>query len=641
MGRRYHGGMPEFVWLPRNNEWQQKLKQLPADGKLETWHLLRELADLRLNFAEVLNLDRSFLKRFGKAAPEGLSTKPVRLAILGSSTVDHLLPGLRLGALRRNIWISTYTPHYGQFLQELLDPASPLHSFKPDAVLFALDAYHLFGIQSPVPDPASAASLLDDVCAKLRMLWRTAHDHFGCQVIQQTVVPLSPTLFGQNEHRMDHSRNSLTFALNGRLRELTDAGGADLLALDSQIMIDGLSAWHDPGLWHKAKQEITPVAGPLYGDLVGRLLGAKQGRSAKCLVLDLDNTLWGGVIGDDGLEGIKLGQGSSLGESFVAMQRYALGLSRRGIILAVCSKNDEANALLPFERHPEMVLKRTDIACFVANWNDKAANLREIAQRLNIGLDALVFVDDNPFERNIVRRELPMVAVPELPDDPALYPEVIAAAGYFEALHLTREDVERAQQYQVNLQREELKASATDMEGYLRSLEMELQWSPFDGVGLQRIVQLINKTNQFNLTTRRYTEPEVLKVMQNPRAFTLQLRLVDRFGDNGMIGVIMAEPASEGRILIDTWLMSCRVLGRGVEEATLGLVCEEARRLGAEKITGEYRPTAKNGMVSDHYLKMGFAKTEELPDGGTRWELALKSFVARKTCMKITRTSRE
>ena len=218
----------------------------------------------------------------------------------------------------------------------------------------------------------------------------------------------------------------------------------------------------------------------MYGELVARLLAAQQGRAFKCLALDLDNTLWGGVIGDDGLYGIALGQGSALGEAFVAFQRYARDLSRRGVILAVCSKNDEANALEPFEQHPEMVLQREDIACFVANWTDKASNLREIAAQLNIGLDALVFVDDNPFERNIVRRELPMVAVPELPDDPALYADCLADAGYFESVRLTAEDLQRARQYQANAERAAARGSTTDLEGYLRSLDMDLRWRRFD-----------------------------------------------------------------------------------------------------------------------------------------------------------------
>jgi FkbH-like protein len=631
--------MPELFWMPKIEDWQQGLKRLPQDDRLETWQALRGLAHSRLSFAENLQLDRAFQKRFAKLPPAGLASKPIRLAVLGSSTVDHLLPGIRLGALRRNVWVSIHTPAYGQFLQELLDTNSQLHRFKPDAVLFAFDAQHLFGAQTPIPASGPVESILEEIGATLKQHWSAARKHFGCQVIQQTVIPLAPALLGQNEQRLPYSQRRLTAMLNERLRGWGDAEGVDLLALDDQIATDGLATWHDPALWHKAKQEISPQAAPFYGELVARVLAAAQGLSAKCLVLDLDNTLWGSVIGDDGLEGIKLGQGSATGESFLAMQRYALGLSRRGIILAVVSKNDEASALLPFDKHPEMILKRTDIACFIANWNDKASNLREVSRQLNIGLDALVFADDNPFERNIVRRELPMVAVPELPDDPARYPETIAAAGYFETLHLTQDDLERTQQYQANAHREELKASATDLDGYLRSLKMELQWSPFDRVGLQRIVQLINKTNQFNLTTRRYTEDEVLKVMENPRAFSLQLRLIDKFGDNGIIGIVIGELTEPGRAVIDTWLMSCRVLGRGVEEATLGLVCAEAKRLDAADLVGEYRPTTKNGMVKEHYAKLGFTPIADLPERGTRWQLALKHFVPGISFLAIKRVS--
>ncbi len=622
--------------MPIDREWQKKLKSLSGCSGKDAWQLLRELANVRLSFVDTLQLDRALQKRFGQSAPEGLTTKPVRLAVLGSSTVEQLLPGIRVGALRRDIWLTTYTASYGQYLQELLDSESSLHRFAPNAVLFALDAQHLFGAQV-LDSEASASALLDEVCGKLQMLWDTARNHFSCQIIQQTIVPMTPSLLGQNEHRLSHSPRRLTVRLNERLRALDAAAGFDLLALDDQTAINGVAAWHDPLLWHKAKQEISPLAGAYYGDLVGRLLAARQGRSGKCLVLDLDNTLWGGVIGDDGLEGIRLGQGSPQGEAFLAVQRYALGLARRGIILAVCSKNDEANALLPFEQHPEMILKRTDISCFVANWNDKASNLREIARQLNIGLDALVFVDDNPFERNIVRRELPMVAVPELPDDPAFFPEFISAAGYFEALHLTQEDLERTQLYQANSKREQMRASATDMDSYLRSLEMELFWSPFDRIGLQRIVQLINKTNQFNLTTKRYTESDVLKFMENPRAFTLQLRLTDRFGDNGIIGIVIALLDRKGNALIDTWLMSCRVLGRGVEEATLGLIIDESRRLGAEQLIGEYRPTEKNDMVKDHFLKLGFTQIEPFADTGTRWTLSLKQITTRPSILSVKR----
>jgi FkbH-like protein len=413
---------------------------------------------------------------------------------------------------------------------------------------------------------------------------------------------------------------------NEALRSRADAAGVALLSLDICAVTHGLAAWHDPALWHKAKQEVHPLAAPYYGDLVGRLLSAMQGRSAKALVFDLDNTLWGGVIGDDGLSGIVLGQGSALGEAYASFQHYVCDLGRRGIILAVCSKNDESNALEPFEKHPDMVLKRGDIGCFVANWADKATNLRAIAETLNIGLESLVFVDDNPAERAIVRRELPMVAVPELPEDPALYAATVADAGYFESVRLTQEDFKRTEQYQANARRGSLKAAATNLESYLRSLEMRAFWSRFDRFGQARIVQLINKTNQFNLTTRRVTDEEIAALIDDDQALTLQIRLIDTFGDNGVIAIVIGLFESGTKdIRLDIWVMSCRVLGRGVEEETLNLIANQAIALGAARLIGIYKPTAKNGMVADHYKRLGFQ-----PDGD-RWILPLGNWARRAT----------
>jgi FkbH-like protein len=493
-------------------------------------------------------------------------------------------------------------------------------------VLFALDSHHL---AQGIEPGANVGAWLERRLETLAGQWATARKSFGCQVIQHLPLPVFTPLLGGNEHRLPWSRAAALRRLSEMLRDRADGEGVDLLALDDRAARDGLASWYDPALWHRAKQEIHPTAAPLYGDLVGRLLAAAQGRASKCLVLDLDNTLWGGVIGDDGIAGIKLGQGSAVGEAYSAFQRYARDLGQRGIILAVCSKNDEANALEPFANHPEMVLKRDDIACFVANWTDKAANLRQIASRLNIGLDSLVFVDDNPAERAIVRRELPMVAVPELPEDPTLYGACIADAGYFEALRITAEDLSRAARYQDNLRRETLATSATDIAGYLRSLEMRAVWSRFDQLGQARIVQLINKTNQFNLTTRRVTDAQVAALIGDPRALTLQIRLLDQFGDNGIVAIVVGAPEGDA-IRLSTWLMSCRVLGRGMEEETLNLIVAEAQRLGARRLIGEYRATAKNGMVREHYQRLGFALLGE-NDGATEWELSLDGWTKRPT----------
>ncbi len=626
--------MTELHWLPEMPDWRARLRGLASEPDL-AWDNAVALAGARINFVLTNALDET-LRRLLSGPPERLPTKPVRLAVLGSSTLTHLLPAIRVAGLRRGIWIDTYENDYGQYWQELSDPGSALHDFRPTAVLLALDARELTAGVTAAMDAEAVERMMAEVTDRIRATWRLARETLRCPVLHQTALPLHLPLLGNNEHRLAGSRVAFLHRLNACVRTMAEAEGVDILAIDDRAATDGLRAWHDPGLWHRAKQEISHTAAPMYGDLVGRWVAAKQGRSFKCLVLDLDNTIWGGVIGDDGMDGIELGQGSPLGEAYVAFQDYARELSRRGVILAVCSKNDEANAAEPFEKHPEMVLRRGDIASFVANWSDKAGNIRTIAEELNIGLESLVFIDDNPFERNLVRQELPMVAVPEVSDDPTTYPVALADAGYFEGLAVTDEDRERTSQYHGNRARDALKASATDLPAYLRGLEMELIVKGFDRVGLQRIVQLINKSNQFNLTTRRYTDEDVIAVMADPDAFGLQLRLLDRFGDNGVIAIIIGRLQPNKDLLIDTWLMSCRVLGRQVEPTTLNLIARQAARLGARRLVGEYIPTKKNGMVKDHYAKLGFVVMETDAVGGTRAVLDLAGFTPAETFIQVT-----
>jgi FkbH-like protein len=624
----------ELYWLPRVAEWHERLRRVGDPGS--AWDEAVALAGTRLDAAQTSALD-AMLRRTLRKPPPGLPDAPVRVALLGSSTLTHLQAAIRVAGLRRNLWVETYENQYGQYWQELIDPSSPLYRFKPNAVLLALDARHLAAGIGAASRAAETDAAFDEVTARVRECWRLARERFGCPIIHQTALPVHPPLLGGNEHRLAGSRAEFIARLNAALRQMADADGVDLLALDRRAAVDGIAAWHSPKLWHRAKEEVSPAAAPMYGELAMRPLAARRGRSKKALVLDLDNTIWGGVVGDDGVEGLVLGQGSALGEAFSEFQDYARELSRRGVILAVSSKNDEADALAPFERHPEMVLRRGDIASFVANWGDKPANLRAIADELNIGLDALVFVDDNPFERELVRRELPMVAVPEIGDDPAGYAQTLADAGYFEAVAVTDEDRTRTGQYQGNRRRAALKSSATDLGSYLRGLEMRLLWRRFDRVGLARTVQLINKTNQFNLTTRRYSDAEMLAVMADPRAFGLTLRLIDRFGDNGIIAIVIGRLAEGGcDLLIDTWLMSCRVLGRQVEPATLNLVAAGAQALGARRLVGEYIPTPKNAMVREHYPRLGFA-----PDGdGGRYTLDLCGFTPRETFIELAEEPR-
>ena len=621
-------------WLEYREDWDQRVKALPdLAGRAAQWDELIALAKCRIDTIQTNRLDRVLQARFGVLPPEQTVGRPVRLAILASSTVTHLLPGLRVGALRRGLWLQTFVVDYNQYVQVLLDPPTELMAFTPSEVLFAFDAVHMtLGLD--LLAGKAVESLRAEKLAHLERVWRLCRERFGCPMIQQTILPIFDPLLGGNEHRLPGSPQRFVASLNESIRNAAPAAGVDILGIDERCVRQGLEAWHEPMLWLKAKQEIAPGAAPLYGDLAARIIAARQGRSFKALVLDLDNTLWGGVIGDDGLKGIVVGQGSATGESFLALQAYAKAMSRRGIILAVCSKNDRANALLPFKEHTEMVLREDDISAFVANWDDKALNIRRIAAELNIGLDALVFVDDNPFERNLVRAELPMVAVPEVPEEPALVARCLADAGYFESLGLTADDQQRAAQYQTNAARAALAAETSDLEGYLRSLDMRLVWRRFDADGLARIVQLINKTNQFNLTTRRYTEQEVAAVMEATDAFGIQFRLIDRFGDNGMIAVVIGRRERDD-LALDTWLMSCRVLGRQVEAATLAVVAQEARSHGARALVGHFRPTAKNAMVRDHYRTLGFMLQSDDEHGNAVWRLELESFDPKSVAMAV------
>ncbi len=602
--------LTDLAWLPVEADWSERLK---AAGEAD-WPALVLLARARLDPLATGRLDRLLRRRYPEPPEAGLAAPAIRLAVLGSSTLGHLVPAIRVSALRRGLHVSVHEGEYGQYRQELMQPAPEVAAFRPDVVLLCLDARHLAAGLPAGADEAEAERVLAATLADLAQVWQAAQA-MGATVIQQTALPVLPRLMGDNEHRLGASQAGFLARLNAALRPAADAAGVHLLAVDERAARFGLSAWHDPAVWHHAKQEIGGAAAPVFGEMVGNLLAAFRGRSRKALVLDLDNTLWGGVIGDDGLEGIEIGQGNASGEAFAALQAHAKRLAGRGVILAVCSKNDEANALQPFEKHPEMVLRRDDIASFVANWDDKATNLRRIARELNIGLDSLVFLDDNPFERNLVRGELPEVAIPEFPeDDPALVPQMLADAGYFDMLSITADDRKRTAQYQENRERAALAETATDLPAYLRSLEMKLVWNRFDRVGLARIVQLFNKTNQFNLTTIRTTDAAIAAVIDDPRRFGLQLRLVDKFGDNGIIALVIGGLSADGSdVLIHSWVMSCRVLGRQVEAATLMLVAQEARRLGATRLVGEYRPTAKNDMVREHYPRLGFSAIEPPP----------------------------
>ena len=614
---------PRLDWLPPCATFRELLRDLRDQRGAAAWRAGVGLAKHDLDFVQTNSLDQTLRVALGEDATHG-APEALRLAILSSSTTSHLHAGLRVAALRRGIRLVIYECDFGQYRQELVDSDSALHRFRPDSVLLSFDARHISASIHARVDHAHVAERLDAAIESLAGLWRIVQDELRSTVLQQTVLPVLPDLLGSNESRLPGSAANFVDDVNHRLRDKAASACVDLVSVDRASRLDGLDGWHDAGMWHRAKQDIALGAAPLYGDLVLRVLAAARGGSAKALVLDLDNTVWGGTIADDGIEGILLGQGTAAGEAFTSLQSYASELEARGVLLAVCSKNDDAAARYAFETHPEMVLKHAQIVSFVANWQDKAGNLRRIAEELNIGLDALVFLDDSPAERLLIRQALPMVSVPETPDDPAQVVRCLSRAGYFEATMLTSDDRMRGKLYERNRARTEAAAGATDIEGYLASLDMRLQWSFFDALNLGRSVQLINKTNQFNLTTRRYTQASAAAIIDDPDAIGIALRLIDRFGDNGIIGIVIAH--REGSDLnLDTWLMSCRVLGRRVEQATLQILASQARSRGVRSLRGEYIPSPKNGMVRDHYPKLGFEPCGSGDDGSMRYTLDLNA----------------
>lgn len=615
-------------WLPRVPEsFKEDLRALRNSPVWQAEVVLR-MATSRLNLTQLHSLAKlSEHPALQTSTPDSSGfPSSIKLAVLSNASTELLVPALTATAFRHELFLDVQCAPFGLFAQEALDPRSSTRTRCNDFVLLALD-HRAFGLQAAPGEQAVAQAAVDAALHRLGQLVEGLRSqHAATVVLLQTIAPPTEALFGNLDAQVPGTWRWLIERFNSGVRALQLTGTLllDVAAIASSI---GLERWHDATSWAVGKFPFAHAVVPLFAEQVCRLIGAARGKAKKCLVLDLDNTLWGGVIGDDGLAGIVLGQGTAAGEAYLDLQAAALALRARGVVLAVSSKNDEAVARQVFREHPEMLLREEHIAVFQANWNDKAANLRAIAGMLNIGVDALVFLDDNPAERQQVRLALPRVAVPELPESPEHYAAMLFAGGYFESIQFTAEDRTRTAQYQANAARAAALGATTDLGAYLKSLEMEASFHPFDLVGRARITQLINKTNQFNLTTRRYSEADVEAFENDPAVFTLQVRLKDRFGDNGMISVVLCRPEGTESWLIDTWLMSCRVLNRGLERQTLNILVAAARTYGIARLVGHYRPTQKNGIVKEHYAALGFEKLSD-DAGDTQWILNIADYVA-------------
>lgn len=593
--------------------------------------LQRDLGDVPAAYAELRAAVRSrgdfafltkaarLLDRLERAAPA--PGRPVKIALLFSSTADLLAPLLRVACLREGFRAQLYVAPYGSFRQEALDPQSGLHRFAPEIVIVGThwrDA-HLEGF-GPV-----GGEVLERLWSETESLWRAIQSRHACTILQHSFDLPAQDAGGYLSAAEPAGRMRRLRDFNERLwREKPP--GVVVVDLESLAAEVGAARWSAPSQWHLAKQHPGPDALPLLAERYVALIRAQTALTKKVLVLDLDNTLWAGVVGEDGVAGLKVGPPTAVGEAHAALQTYAKELKQRGVLLAVCSKNNDADARAPFREHDGMVLKEDDFVIFTANWRDKAGNLRDMARTLALGLDSFVFLDDNPVEREHVRRELPEVSVVEPGPDPADYVSKLHATGWFESVALSAEDSKRHESYRANMARAGAQAGVANLDEFLAGLRMRLHHGAFNDQVFDRVVQLLGKTNQFNLTTRRHNAGQVRRFMAADGGWTRYFRLTDTYGDNGIIGLIIVVPAEPRTWEIDTMLMSCRVIGRRAEDAMLRTVLLAARDAGCTSVRGVFIPTAKNELAAEVYPRFGFEPDPKFSGPGRAyvWNLAAR-----------------
>ena len=562
-------------------------------------------------------LDFTQLKRKLKSPPIGL--KQLKLAVLGDSATQFIVQAIKGMGIEYSMDIIIFEADFNQIDQQILDPDSELYQFNADVVLI-FESTHKLLQKYNKKSPADRAHFAENALAHTKQLVSVLQNKTKAKILFCNYTEEDDRVFGQYANKVEESFSwqlrKLNFLVQELCLQLPNLYICDLSSIQNTI---GRERFWAPSIYTNTEMTVSIDALPYFAQSVVQIISAFQGMFKKCVILDLDNTVWGGVIGDDGLENIQIGL-LGIGKAFTEFQYWIKKLQQRGIIVAVCSKNTESIAKEPFEKHPDMVLKLDDVAVFVANWENKADNIRKIQKILNIGFDSMVFLDDNPFERNMVRENIPGITVPELPEDPALYLDYLYSLNLFETVSYSGEDAKRTQQYQKEAERVIFQESFTNESDFLKSLNMTSETKPFDNFTIPRIAQLSQRSNQFNLRTVRYAEEDVKRIAQSDKYLTLSFTLEDKFGDNGLICAIIMEKQDNKTLFIDTWFMSCRVLKRGMESYTLNSIVELAKANGYDQLTGEYIPTAKNELVKDHYKNLGFQPVNDL------WRLDVNSY---------------
>lgn len=559
-----------------------------------------------------------------KGAQEG--SPKIKLAVVGDTATQFLVTAIKGVAIERGLDVVIYEADYNQVEGQLLNPQSELYSFDAEYVLIFQSTHKLMtyfeGIsaEAKVQIADERIHFLTSVCNNPQLAPK--------KIVYFNYPEIDNEVFGSYGNKVETSLifqiRKLNYALMKLSQQQANLFICDIASLQSKF---GRNLTFTSNMYGSTEMVLSVEILPYVASRVMDIICAVRGQFKKCLILDLDNTLWGGVIGDDGLDGIQLGHGLGIGKAFTEFQLWIKSLKERGIIICVASKNNEDTAKEPFVKHPDMVLKLDDIAVFQANWETKVDNIRTIQNILNISFDSMVFLDDNPFERNMVRENIKGITVPELPEDPAEYLEYLYSLNLFETASYSNMDKDRTKQYQVEAQRVSLSKSFTNEAEFLKSLNMVSMVSEFTKFNIPRVAQLSQRSNQFNLRTVRYTDAEIEALASDPNVIDLSFTLEDKFGDNGLIAVVIMKPQDKETLFVDTWFMSCRVLKRGMENFTLNIMVDKARAGGYKRIIGEYLPTRKNSMVAKHYPNLGFMNIE----GGetAQWQLEIENYEAR------------
>ena len=568
------------------------------------------------------------LRELKRLAGEVPCTPKYKIAILGDTATQLLTTAVKGEAVARGLALDIYEAEYNQIERQLLDPTSDLYQFDASIVIIFQSTHKLCEHHSLL------AADKQELVAEERLAFLTSiceNPAFADKKIIYFNYPeIEDTVFGSYANKVEASFSFQVRKLNYELmllsKQYPNLFICDIAGLQNLF---GRQFMFSPNVYMSTEMVLSVNALPYVASRVVDIIGAIRGQFKKCLILDLDNTVWGGVIGDDGLEGIELGHGLGIGKAFTEFQMWVKKLKQRGIIICVASKNNEETAKEPFEKHPDMVLKLDDIAVFMANWETKVDNIRAIQGILNIAFDSMVFLDDNPFERNMVRENIPGITVPELPEDPGKYLEYLYSLNLFETASYSQADKDRTRQYQVEARRVSLAKTFTNEADFLKSLDMVSTVSGFTKFNTPRVAQLSQRSNQFNLRTIRYTEADITSMAENSDVIDLSFTLEDKFGDNGLIAVVIMNKQDDETLFVDTWFMSCRVLKRGMENFTLNTMVECAKKRGYKRIIGEYLPTPKNKMVEQHYPNLGFAPLEVASEGA-KYVLNVDSYKPRE-----------